>query len=477
MILDHQGDCKGPVNFLTHLTHNAILFLMRQYRIVLFMLLLLAGLASCTPGHLGSNEIAFLRDGHLWTIDPDGANAFDVAPNSIPIVGYGWSPNHQILVFRSLDSNFARSPAGKHLVSNPITQSPGDLPGSLNTIGIDGGDPITIIYSSSSIQYSNAWWSSTGTRLVYREEPVGFSQGSGAAAWWISQNDQPGGIARRFFPGSFSIPSLTSDTSMAIGNYSQGVFTTTITGTDLHYVIQGILPGHPLPASLERVLWQPAHSHPAILYATATTPSKTSTQPSSSIRTPASIQLMLRDANGQTRAIATCACTQFAWSPDGNHILYNTGTIYTFLNLDGSPSFSILAEVGSVPYWSPDSQFLLLDGLHTLLLVQIASRRQQVLLSDATPPATTSPSVTQPGINALLQPVSNSLWAADSRHFLFLTRGRLLWQGQRLSSGAGLYTVSIDDSGRPQGIPALVDTGNDSQPGWSYEDMNTSFLF
>src|SRR5437868_13011163 len=116
-----------PVNFLTHLIRNAILFSMRLQRIFLFVSLLLAGLAACSPGHLGSNEIAFLRDGHLWTIDPDGANAFDVTPNSTPVVGYGWSPNHQIFAFRSLDSTFSCSSAGKHLSTNPITQSPGDL--------------------------------------------------------------------------------------------------------------------------------------------------------------------------------------------------------------------------------------------------------------------------------------------------------------------------------------------------------------
>src|SRR5438067_460110 len=148
-----------PVNFLTHLKRNAILFLMRQHSIVLFVLLLLAGLAACSPGHVGSSEIAFLRDGHLWTIDPDGANAFDVAPNSTPVIGYGWSPNHQILVFRSLDSSFARSQTGKHLAINPITESPGDLPSGLNTIGIDGGEPIPIIFSAPATQHSNAWLS------------------------------------------------------------------------------------------------------------------------------------------------------------------------------------------------------------------------------------------------------------------------------------------------------------------------------
>src|SRR5260370_42049470 len=81
---------------------------MRRQRISMLLLLLLAAaLASCSPGHLGGTEIAFLRDGHLWTIDPDGANAFEVAADGPPVIGYGWSPDHHILVFRTLDSSLA----------------------------------------------------------------------------------------------------------------------------------------------------------------------------------------------------------------------------------------------------------------------------------------------------------------------------------------------------------------------------------
>jgi hypothetical protein len=40
-----------------------------------------------------------------------------------------------------------------------------------------------------------------------------------------------------------------------------------------------------------------------------------------------------------------------------------------------------------------------------------------------------------------------------------------------------LYTVSINDAGKPQGTPALIDAGNDSQPGWTYEDPATSFIY
>src|SRR6266702_2264426 len=264
---------------------------MKQRHIVISLLLLVIGLAlaSCSPGHVGGNEIAFLRDGHLWTIDPDGANAFEVAAESTPVIGYAWSPNHQIFFFRTLDESFSKTSAGKHLVSNPITGLLGDAPSTLNTVSIDGGMPIPILFSSPDVQYSNAWWNDTGNRLIYREEPTNTTHSPSAVLWWVSQNDQPDGIARKLLPSTFSIPSLPSDSSMAIGSSEQGIFTTTLAGTDLHYVVQGALPGHPLPATLERVLWQPAHQQPGILYAIAAS-SSPSPLSSASI-----VQLVLRD--------------------------------------------------------------------------------------------------------------------------------------------------------------------------------------
>ena len=438
---------------------------------LLVFLLFAVFLASCSPGHIGNNEISFVRDGHLWTIDPDGANAFEVTPNSTPVIGYEWSGDHRIFAFRTLDSDFSKTSTGRHLSTNPVTGLTNDVPSVISTIGIDGGTPIPIAISSADIQHSNAWWNPAGNRLLYREESTNVIQNPGTQSWWISQNDQPLDIARKLLPYTYSIPSLSTN-NMAIGNSSQGLFTTSLAGTHFQYILQGKLPGHPLPASLERVLWQPGRLNPSILYAIA----KGSPLPESPTNLVMPVQLILRDSHQQTRTIANCRCTQFAWSPDGNSVLYSTGTQYTIVSTKDLSSFSVAGEYGSVPYWSPDSRFVILDGLHTLQLVDIANKQQQKLLSDVTTESDTAyPSL--PDSQALLQPISNSIWASDSRQFLFLSRNRLLWQGKNLDSGNGLYTVSIDDNGRVQESPAVVDSGNDSQPGWTYEDPNTSFIF
>ncbi len=447
---------------------------MRQQRaFVMFIILslLLTMLAACSPGHTGGNEIAFIRNGQLWTIDPDGANAFDIVGNNPPVLGYSWSPTHQILAFRTIDPTFATTPDGKHLAIHPLTGLAGDAPGTLNTVGIDGGVPIPILLSSQDVQYSNAWWNPSDNRLLYREAYSG-DHNPNTMQWWMAQDDQPEGIARKSLPNSFSIPSLSANNSLAIGNSSNGVFTTTIAGTNIHYLSPTPLTGHPLPATLERVLWQPDHAHPLFLYAIATTPSSTGNKQQ------LTVQLVMSSLNGQVTRITTCHCQQFAWSPDGNNVLYSTGSTDTVYNIPKASSFSFVAENDSVPYWSPDSHFLLIDGLHTLSLINLTAQQQQLLLRDGTSSTGTgTSSAFQLTVNALVQPVSNSAWSADSRHFLFLTRGRLLWQGKTLSTGKGLYTVSINDNGQPQGSPVSVDTGNDTQAGWTYEDANTSFVY
>ena len=433
-------------------------------RLLILLTLLLPLLASCASGHTGGNEIAFLRDGHLWTIDPNGTNAFALVNDALPVLSYSWSPSHHILVYRQIDPTFAKTAAGKHIESNPLTMEPGDLPSGINTIGINGGTPIPTMFSSANISYSNPFWNANGHHVIYRQDALP-TDSPDAALWLVSQDDQPGGIATQTLPRSYSIPSIADGTNTTIENYTHGAFTTTLAGTKQHTLIQGNLPGHPLPATLERLLWQPAHQQPALLYAITS---------SSSIAN--MVQLRIRSPSGQTTTLATCQCTQFAWSPDGNAVLYSTGTNYTILDLLHKTSVQFNGEADSIPYWSPDSHFLLLDSLHTLSLISVTTGQKQRLLSDAAG-ASQAEAVTLPGVDALLHPIPNTIWASDSTRFLFLTRGRTLWQGRSLSSKSGLYIVTITDKGQIQGQPALVDRGNDSQGGWGYENPNTSFLF
>jgi hypothetical protein len=431
--------------------------------------------AACTPGHLGGNVIAFLRDGHLWTIDPNGANAFEVAAQSSAIIGYNWSPNHEMLAFRALNPDFAQTTAAQSLRRQPITGQISDAPTSQNIIGVDGGQPMTIAFSQSNASYSNTFWNTNSTRLLYRQSSTTTPDTGDplSSLWFVSQNDQPGGTALRELPRTSSLPSISYDATnyLILGISPQGVFSTSIAGTDKKLLTTSFPLHQTLPPTLERLLWRPQHQNESFLYATINL--QTTLAPP---YTP-SIILILQTLTGQTTPLATCTCTQFAWSPDGSSILYTTGIEYTIENVANKSLFHVQSEEGSVPYWSPDGQFLVLDGKHTLQLIAIQQQRAQVLLRD-TQGANTSPAQKDSlSTDTLLQPVPNNIWSPDSRHFLFLTGQRLFWQEQQLRNGKGLYTVTIDDHGQLQGSPTLVDTGDDTQAGWTYEDPNTSFLF
>ncbi len=162
-------------------------------------------------------------------------------------------------------------------------------------------------------------------------------------------------------------------------------------------------------------------------------------------------------------------------------ILYSTGKSFTIFSLHDKSNYTIQAEQSSVPYWSPDSRFLLLDGLKTLHLIQPTQHQDRVILNavqqaDSSEKNNDAGSLL-PASNALLQPVPNSNWASDSRHFLFTTNHRLYWQGQHLSKGDGLYTIAIDQDGQIQGQPTFVTGGSVTQAGWTYQDPTTSFLY
>lgn len=444
----------------------------RQDLALLALLPLLASLLliACQPGHDGTKIIGYLKDGQLWTVDANGANSFAIAKQEVPVIGYSWSPNHQIVAFRTLDTDFARTPDARTLLAE---QRPGglrqDVPSAISTVGIDGGTPIVVAFSNTNARYSNATWNPSGNRLLIRQTSIGGTFQAGDATWWLTQNDQPGGIAAKIFPTSYALPSFGYTNDLVAGIADRGLFTTTLAATQQQALTNQALTGHPLPAGLERVLWQPQHQDTSLLYAQSV-----ASQPASSEH-PIQVQLISRSLKGGQRVLATCACTQFAWSPDGSSILYTTGTSFTILPLNQQHAFTFHADQASTPSWSPDGRFLLLNSPRSLMLVDVVHQRTQTLLSGSTK----AEGLLGNGVDskALLQPLPNSPWAADSQHFLFLTQQRLSWQGKRLAQGEGLYTVSLTPDGGLQGAPTLVATGAISQPGWTYQDPNTSFLF
>jgi hypothetical protein len=474
--LSIKSKMEQRYNFFRLTRHRSQIYTqhMKQRHALLLLLLLLLNLAACSPGHTGDNIIGFLRAGQLWTIDPSGANAFAIVAAGTPVVGYTWSPNHHIVAFRQLDSTFANTYPARHLTGMPVTGLIADTPSTLNTVGVDGGTPISIALSSPDVPYDNPFWINNGTRLLYRQTSITTRpQGPEDATWWVSQNDQPAGIAAKSLPTLLSLPSVDENNQRIAGSSQEGVLTTTLTGTDIRYRIHTPLNGHPLPASLERILWQPGSTQGTLLYAVASTKSAASKT--------LQVTLQLQQQNGLTTPLLSCACTQFAWSPNGQMLLYSTGKSFTLFSLHDKSSYTIQAEQSSVPYWSPDSRFLLLNGLQTLHLIQPAQHQDRVILNanqqaDNSEKSNDTGSLL-PASNVLLQPVANSSWASDSRHFLFTTNHRLYWQGQQLAKGEGLYSVAIDQNGQIQGQATLVMSGNVTQAGWTYQDPTSSFLY
>src|SRR5689334_5622102 len=139
-----------------------------QHVLLLALLLLNILLAACSPGHNGGTVIGFIRDGALWTIDPNGENTFENAADAPRIIDFAWSPTHQLLVYRTLDVDFSKTAEGQQLRVRNLSGGVGDVPSVLNTLSVDGGSPIPIAYSSRDIRYNNPTWNSNGSRLLYR---------------------------------------------------------------------------------------------------------------------------------------------------------------------------------------------------------------------------------------------------------------------------------------------------------------------
>jgi hypothetical protein len=428
----------------------------RLIALLTLAVLALGTLGACSPGHTGGNEIGFLRGGALWAIDPDGSNLHQI--ESGQLIGFSWSPNHQQIVLRQANGK----PPGD------ITAfGLGDLKSELGVTAIDGGNIIQITPPNSGLLRSDAWWDSSGNRLLYREESADAQSAGGAAQWKLSQSDQPAGIARKDLATSAVLPAVNSDGSLsAIIDNKGNIFVWPPGSSASPVIISGaltILPGSNEPA---RPLWQPTTG--SLLYAAAG-PGPTDTQ------------LLLRQSNGATRTLATIAnLQQYAWSPDGNLLLARTSSDYRIYSGQDILRFAWDDHASvSLPFWSPDSRFILILEPDGLSLVDVAARTVSHLLNaDLNLPAPPTA-----GQAPWMRPATNSPWKADSSAFLFTAATGSAWStpsGRPLplgsGTGDGLYVSVLNQQQKTPQFPTLLDWGIHQDTAWSTLDPNCAFL-
>ena len=403
-------------------------------------------LASCGL-HSGAGVLAFLRDGALWTIQSDGTSPMLVA--SYGVAGFAWSPDHHEFVVRF----------GSNTVSRPPQSTLGapDSPSDLGIVSVNGGAALQITPQDSGVLRSDAWWDVNGNRLLYREQLNGSGQ---LPTYFVSQADQPAGIARKPVFAAATIPALAPDGQQVAvvdtsGNLRLGA--PNALGTIVATGILSILPSTNRPA---RVIWQPHSS--ALLY---------------DVAAPNGVSLVLRVPGGPTHTLVTVpALLDAAFSPDGSLLLVRTPT-YFQLYAVASPTEPVFTwpetDLVALPWWSPDSR---------AILVQDATGWQQVDL----PHHTIRPLLvyTQPGASVSLaantdwHPAATSPYSPDGSQVVFAAPAGSTWLGSPLPSPhngtTGLYVASFQSDSPGQGT--LIDSGADYAPGWSYLDPSTAFL-
>jgi len=421
--------------------------------------LLLAALGACSPGHIGGNEIAFLRGGSLWEVDQDGSNLHQIASDQV--IGFSWSPDHHQIVLRTSNGNI---PAGPHPFGF------GDLNSELGVTSVDGSNVLQITPPNSGLGRSDAWWDASGNRLLYREEKAGPNGQPSAPQWILSQADQPAGIARKALPASATPPAVNSDSSRFASIDASGRLLIGAPGSPANAVASGaltVLPG--TPAYPARPLWQPGAD--AVVYAVA------SAGPTPDITT-----LVLRPGNGVLQSLLTVAnLQQYAWSPDGQELLVRTASDYRLYSAGGALRFTWNdTSAASLPFWSPEGRWLLILEPDNAALVNVATHQRQTLLRGTftlpQPPGDAS-------LAPFLRPATNSPWNNASSAVLLTSNGQGTWEAQpnkplptSEGSGNGLYLVTLaQDNSAPQ-FPTLVDWGAHQNVAWSTLDPNCAFL-
>jgi Tol biopolymer transport system component len=406
-------------------------------------------LAACSV-QPGGDLLAFVREGRLIVIAPDGSNLREIATGDI--VGGAWSPDHHQLVFR----------AGKPAFAVAANLKPGDTRGNPDAVGdlyiasVSGGAPLRISPDATVFARSDGWWNPDGNRLLYREE---YSAPQTVPVYFVSQSDQPVGIARKAVADIVSIPVLSADGSQVAGIDATGNLRIGTPGQTGKIMAKGLLlalPGTQRPA---RVLWQP-HAQ-ALLYPTAS---------------PGGTTLVLRNLTGGARTIGTVSkMIDMAFSPDGNHLLIRTPQYFQLWSVGDAtqPAWHVQeADPLALPWWSPDGSRLLLQDNVGWRLVDVATGKLTTLLA-STPDA---PSHITP--TTRWYPAPASPWSPDGTRLVFASIASAKWLGQAVPTpegAAGIYAARI--SGAPSSEkPLLLASGKVRAPTWSYLDPSTVFL-
>lgn len=416
-------------------------------RVSALLVLALLVLAGCAP-HAGGDEIAYLRDGRLWTVNPDESGALVIGGGGV--VGFAWSPDHHQLVFRY----------GTRTAAPSAEAAAPDAPSLLAVVGVDGGAAVTISPEGAGIARSDAWWDANGNRLLYREGlTLVPGQEPPTPVYILSQADQPAGIARRVLQDAADIPAMVPDGSQVAVIDPAGSVRVGPPGGSGRVVATSALttlPGTDRPA---RPLWQPRHH--ALLYARA--------------GASGGVSLVLDDLVGHQQTVGTVsALLDYAFAPDGSQLLVRTAAdleIWRWTAGAQQPAVFTWPEDDALAlaWWSPDAHDVLVRDRAGLWVADTRARTVRQLLASAAPPA-------PPAQPPSWHPLTGSPWSADSTRIIFADPGTGQWLGHALPAArgatGGLYLASVSGSA----TPTLLNGGPDQWPSWSYLDPSASFL-
>lgn len=417
---------------------------------VILLIICLAAtlLAGCSVQN-GGDTIAFLRGKTLWAINPDGSGLRALAQGDI--VSMAWSPDHHQMVYRisSSTSVATQSPLSPHGAP--------DAPGGLIVASVNGSaDAIQISPALADVAWSDAWWNANGNRLLYRESLD--SAAASAATYFVSQADQPVGIARKPVVGNTGLLVLSADGSRIATVDSDGNVRLGTSGSIGMIVATSALLTLPSASRPARLLWQPRHD--ALLYET--------------MGDKGAVSIQLLTIGGRVRTLgAVSGLLDLAFSPDGSRLLLRTANEFLIMNVT-EPGESVFSwpesDPAALPWWAPSSGRILVQESSGWQLVDIAARsvRQLVTIPGAVPTDIS-------GIKNW-HPATGSPWNSAGDRFVFVMSDMATWQGKALpvahGGATGLYVA--DPSGGD--MPTLLDSGDDRAPTWSYLDPSTVFL-